>query len=119
MVEAFPDRRDTGGIWGLPRMASQMPSTEGRAVHWARLYDVGTRLLSFGRLSVLHRRIIELAGIAPGERVLDVGCGPGRLAIRAARVVGPSGEACGVDPAPEMIHLARRNAAQARVRRQR
>jgi demethylmenaquinone methyltransferase/2-methoxy-6-polyprenyl-1,4-benzoquinol methylase/phosphoethanolamine N-methyltransferase len=91
------------------------PRTEGRSIHWARLYDLGTTLLSFGRLSALHREIVDLAGMTSGERVLDVGCGPGRLAIMAARVTGQAGEACGIDPAPEMIALARRNAARAGV----
>ncbi len=59
---------------------------------------------------------MELAGIAPGERILDVGCGPGRLAIMAATLAGPAGEVCGIDPAPEMVELARRNAARAGVR---
>jgi ubiquinone/menaquinone biosynthesis C-methylase UbiE len=90
--------------------------TEGRAIHWARLYDLGTTLLSFGRLSALHRKVVSLAGLAPGERVLDVGCGPGRLAILAATVVGPAGETCGIDPASEMVELARRNATRAGVR---
>src|SRR5262245_13306063 len=94
---------------------SQAPHTEGRAIHWARLYDFGTRIMSFGRLSALHRRMLELAAITPGELILDVGCGPGRLAIMAGRVAGSGGRACGVDPAPEMIELARRNAAQAGV----
>src|SRR5262245_43515608 len=89
--------------------------TEGRAIHWARLYDFGTRLMSFGRFSALHRRMLELAAVAPGERILAVVCGPGRLAIMAGRVAGPAGEASGVDPAPEMIDLARRNAARAGV----
>jgi ubiquinone/menaquinone biosynthesis C-methylase UbiE len=85
--------------------------------HRIGLADSGreSRLLSFGRLTALHRRIVELAGITPGERILDVGCGPGRLAILGGRVAGPSGEACGIDPAPEMIELARRNAARAHV----
>jgi SAM-dependent methyltransferase len=61
----------------------------------------------------VHRRILELAEIAPGEGVLDVGCGPGRLAIAAARIAGPAGETCGIDPAPEMVRLARRKAARA------
>lgn len=91
------------------------PRTEGRSIHWARLYDLGTTLLSFGRLSALHRKIVELAGITSGERVLDVGCGPGRLAIMAALAAGQAGETCGIDPAPEMIELARRNAARAGV----
>jgi demethylmenaquinone methyltransferase/2-methoxy-6-polyprenyl-1,4-benzoquinol methylase/phosphoethanolamine N-methyltransferase len=64
----------------------------------------------------LHRKIVELAGITSAERVLDVGCGPGRLAIVAGAVAGPSGETCGIDPAPEMVELARRNAERAGVR---
>lgn len=95
--------------------ASAVPDTEGRMVRWARLYDLGTTLLSFGRTSALRRRAVQLAGIAPGERILDVGCGPGRLAILAGTIAGPTGEAYGVDPAPEMIELARRRAAQAGV----
>lgn len=93
-----------------------VPHTEGRTVRWARFYDLGTTLLSFGRLSALHRKIVELAGIRPGERILDVGCGPGRLAIAAGIVAGMEGETCGIDPAPEMVELAHRNAARAGVR---
>ena len=95
--------------------ASTAPDTEGKMVHWARVYDLGTTLLSFGRLAALHRKIVELAGTRPGERVLDVGCGPGRLAIVAVTAAGRAGETCGIDPAPEMVALARRKAAQAGV----
>jgi len=91
-------------------------STEGRLVRWARLYDLGTTLLSLGRLSALHRKMVELAGIRSGERILDVGCGPGRLAIVAGTAAGPAGETCGIDPAPEMIALARGKAARAGMR---
>jgi SAM-dependent methyltransferase len=96
-------------------MASAAPPTEGKTIRWARLYDFGTTLLSFGRASVLRRRMVELADISPGERILDVGCGPGRLAILAGSVAGPGGEVCGIDPAPQMIALARQNAARAGV----
>jgi ubiquinone/menaquinone biosynthesis C-methylase UbiE len=89
--------------------------TEGRAIRWARLYDLGTTLFSLGRASALDRKTVELAGIAPGERILDVGCGPGRLAILAGSITGPEGEVCGIDPAPEMVGLATRKAARARV----
>ncbi len=93
-----------------------MVHTEGRTIRAAGLYDLGTRLLSFGRLSALHRRLVDLAMVAPGARVLDVGCGPGRLTILAAGRAGAEGEACGIDPAREMVELARRNAARAGVR---
>lgn len=91
-----------------------IPHTEGRTIRWAGLYDLGTSLFS-GRISALHRRIVALAAVAPGERVLDVGCGPGRLAIHAGGAVGPTGESHGIDPAPEMVQLARRKAARAGI----
>lgn len=93
-----------------------VPATEGRTIRRARLYDIGTNLLFARWTSALRRRTVELAAIAPGERILDLGCGPGRLAILAARLSGPAGEVCGIDPAPEMIDLAQRNAARAAVK---
>ena len=87
-------------------------TTAGRTLHRARLYDLGTRL--FGRrIRSLHRGLIELARIQPGERVLDVGCGPGRLTLEAAHVVGPTGDILGIDASAEMIDLATRKAKQA------
>ena len=92
------------------------PHTEGKTIRWARLYDLATTFLSFGRAAALRRRTVELAEIAAGERILDVGCGPGRLAIAAAMVAGPAGETRGLDPGPEMVELAQRKAARAGVR---
>jgi ubiquinone/menaquinone biosynthesis C-methylase UbiE len=48
----------------------------------------------------------------PGERVLDIGCGFGDTTRRIADLVGPEGEALGVDAAPRFIEDARREAAQ-------
>lgn len=39
----------------------------------------------------------------PGERVLDVGCGRGASALRAARLVGPEGKVLATDLAPGMV----------------
>lgn len=80
-------------------------TTAGRILHRARLYDLGTRLMG-RRLRALHGALIELARIGPGERVLDVGCGPGRLTLAAAAAAGPGGEILGIDPSTEMIDLA-------------
>ena len=77
-------------LTGHRATATTTPQTEGKTIRWARLYDLGTTLLSFGRAAALRRRTVELAEIAPGERVLDVGCGPGRLAIASAMVAGPA-----------------------------
>jgi SAM-dependent methyltransferase len=52
-----------------------------------------------------------IAGLQPGERVLDLGSGGGFDAFLAARQVGPDGRVIGVDMTPQMIALARTNAA--------
>ena len=71
------------------------------------------RLLLQGRLyNDYTEHALRLAGLRPGMRVLDVGCGPGDVSLIAARLVGPTGAVLGVDAAPEMIELARTRAAQ-------
>ncbi|MCC6746430.1 MAG: arsenite methyltransferase [Deltaproteobacteria bacterium] len=56
-----------------------------------------------------------LAELVPGETVLDLGSGGGIDVLLSARRVGPTGKAYGLDMTPEMLELARRNAAQAGV----
>lgn len=51
--------------------------------------------------------------LAPGEVVLDLGSGPGLDALIAAGAVGEAGQVIGVDMTPEMLALARDNAAKA------
>ncbi len=53
--------------------------------------------------SVFGRRLVEIAALAPGERVLDVGCGRGAVLFAAAEAVGPAGAVRGIDPAPGMV----------------
>jgi SAM-dependent methyltransferase len=54
-----------------------------------------------------------VAKLHPGEVVLDLGSGGGIDVLLSARRVGPTGRAYGVDMTPEMLELARRNAAEA------
>ncbi len=56
-----------------------------------------------------------VAELHPGEVVLDLGSGGGIDVILSARRVGPTGFAYGLDMTPEMLDLARRNAAEAGV----
>lgn len=49
--------------------------------------------------------------LRPGESVLDLGSGTGKICFIAAQVVGEAGPVVGVDMTPEMLAVARRNAA--------
>jgi ubiquinone/menaquinone biosynthesis C-methylase UbiE len=73
------------------------------------LYDPFTWLLGVPRV---HRRLVELAAIEPGHRVLEIGCGTGNLALRAHRM-HPDAELVGIDPDPLALARARRKAERA------
>lgn len=53
-----------------------------------------------------------IASLKPGEKVLDLGSGGGFDCFIAAREVGETGKVVGVDMTPEMVGLARKNAAK-------
>lgn len=61
----------------------------------------------------LGRRLIARAGIRPGDRVADLGCGAGASLIPAAVAAGPGGQVTGIDASREMLARAGR-AARAR-----
>ncbi|HEX6547131.1 MAG TPA: methyltransferase domain-containing protein [Candidatus Dormibacteraeota bacterium] len=74
-----------------------------------RVMDVVSRRQARGRLAVL-----EKVAAKPGERILDLACGPGTLTLPVGAAVGPDGRVIGVDLAPGMIELLR-EAAPANV----
>ena len=55
----------------------------------------------------------ERLGLRPGERVLDVGCGPGDVLVALSSDVGPSGTAIGVDQSEAMLRVAQSRAGVA------
>jgi len=57
--------------------------------------------------------LLERAGYAPGERVLDLGCGGGATTLAIAEAVGPDGAALGLDVAPMLIARAKERATEA------
>jgi SAM-dependent methyltransferase len=57
-------------------------------------------------------RMIELAEIQPGDRVLDVASGLGEPALTAAAVVGPAGRVTATDISAEMLRIASERAAE-------
>ena len=52
----------------------------------------------------------SLGALAPGERIVDVGCGAGIDSLIAARMVGPEGAVIGIDMTPSMLEKAQAGA---------
>ena len=53
----------------------------GATIHAARYYDWLVVLYTFGRADWMRQRTLDVAGVAVGDAVLDVGCGTGTLAL--------------------------------------
>jgi SAM-dependent methyltransferase len=70
---------------------------------WQPRIEVGARVVS--------ATIVEMAGIGPGDAVLDIGSGVGEPALSVARAIGPAGRLVGVDLSPAMVAASRRAAA--------
>jgi ubiquinone/menaquinone biosynthesis C-methylase UbiE len=65
-----------------------------------------------GFFTEMGGRLVDLADVGPGMRVLDVGCGTGAVSIPAARLAGPGGHVHAIDLAAPMVE-----ATQARARK--
>lgn len=78
-------------------------------------YDSYMRTMTLGRERALRELTVDLAGVKPGDSVLEVGCGTGTLTLAARRRAGPSGKVFGIDIIPRMIELSQRKAAQANL----
>jgi ubiquinone/menaquinone biosynthesis C-methylase UbiE len=80
------------------------PLLDAEAI-WRRYDGVESRLTA-----PLSERMLDLADLRPGMRVLDLATGRGEPALRAARRVGPEGFVLGVDVSEPMMRMARERA---------
>src|SRR5918993_550525 len=65
----------------------------------------------FKWLAPVSDQLIKSAGISIGHTVLDVATGTGQPALTIAKIVGPNGKVVGVDLSPEMLEIAKQEAA--------
>lgn len=80
---------------------SQLAFDEEAGKQLEALYRIGD--------AVRRRRLVRDAlGASPGERILDVGCGPGFYCAELLDEVGPAGKIVGLDSSPPMLALAAR-----------
>jgi SAM-dependent methyltransferase len=93
-----------------------MPSSEP-----VRLWDSPEAAAAWQRGAALRassmagptERMLELAGLKPGDRVLDVAAGTGDQSLAAARRVGPTGSVLATDISASMLEIAAREARAA------
>ncbi|WP_167484029.1 class I SAM-dependent methyltransferase [Mesorhizobium tamadayense] len=95
-------------------MGADAPTTDPRP------YALGYSTRELQRLALQGALIrdftedmLRRAGIQPGMRVLDIGCGVGDVSLLAGKMVGPRGMVLGVDRSAEAIDLAERRATEA------
>ena len=89
---------------------NETPGSDSKLIHWARSYDLLVWVLTLGRDRVFREKTLDLARVALGESVLDIGCGTGTLALAAKNRVGSSASVTGIDASPQMIARARKKA---------
>jgi ubiquinone/menaquinone biosynthesis C-methylase UbiE len=68
------------------------------------------------KLRPITEDAFRAAGLAPGMRVLDVGCGAGDVAMLAGEIVGPTGRVVTIDRDPQNLAFARDRASKAGMR---
>ena len=76
--------------------------------------DIARQLEALYRIrdTIRRRRLVrEALGAVPGERIVDVGCGPGFFCVELAEEVGESGIVLGLDTSAAMLALAKRRCA--------
>lgn len=98
MTTAQPDPEEVGGTYGSREVAAA----------WRR--SGAARAEALGPATEL---MLELAGLRPGSRVLDVAAGTGEQSLLAARMVGPEGSVLATDIAAPMLELAAEAAREA------
>jgi arsenite methyltransferase len=59
-----------------------------------------------------RREVLRILALQPGETVVDIGAGPGFLAVEMAAAVGPHGRVHAIDPSESMLALARTREAE-------
>jgi ubiquinone/menaquinone biosynthesis C-methylase UbiE len=85
----------------------ERPFLPGMRRNWLLpLYDPLTRLLGIRRV---HARLLDQAGVRPGHRVLEIGCGTGNLLLAVKRSQ-PAATVVGVDPDLTALARAQRKA---------
>lgn len=79
----------------------------------ASRYDLMNSVMTAGLHDQWRKRAVQIAGVGPGDHVLDVATGTGDLAFELARTVSPGGSVTGADFSEQMLAVARQKQPEA------
>ncbi len=101
----------------VARMSEPSQANVVQAEYWERRSSSWIEAEGYTALVTgsFGRRAMDCLTLAPGLRVLDIGCGTGSTTIEIARRVSPEGAAVGIDIAPSMLTVARARAGRQNV----
>lgn len=86
-------------------MSESVRATQAFYGRWARLYD---RLATAPGVTSWRERVVDSLSLAPGDTVVEMGCGTGANLPHLRRAVGPAGTVVGIDLVGEMLGEAAR-----------
>jgi SAM-dependent methyltransferase len=104
-----------GAVGGVAFALSRHRRDRSRGLNFPRLYDFLISILTRGRDEAYRADVLDAAGIAAGQHVLDIGCGTGTQAIATWHRVQPGGTVTGIDISRNMLAAAQRKAARAQA----
>ncbi len=111
-----PPEEPTGGTKGkLSVTILDKPAARDLYDRIAVRYDGWLSTFRLLGLDRWRRRLIDALDIAPGDEVVDLGCGTGENLVLLAAAVGPGGRVVGIDLNEGMLDRARTKVASARL----
>jgi 2-polyprenyl-3-methyl-5-hydroxy-6-metoxy-1,4-benzoquinol methylase len=96
-------------VRNLPQVANWKIAEETPEVEYILGHspvEIRRLMLQAALLEPITERLLREAGLAPGMRVLDLGCGTGDVAMLAAGIVGSEGEVVGIDRSADVLAVA-------------
>src|SRR5882762_1041393 len=107
------DTMPQAAVRNMPQVATWKAAEKSPEVEYILGHspaEIRRLVLQAAILKPITERLLREAGLAPGMRVLDLGCGTGDVAMLAAEIVGSEGEVVGIDRSADVLAVAQERA---------
>src|SRR5439155_18931792 len=114
------DTMPQAAVRNMPQVTTWTKPEKSREVEYILGHspaEIRRLMLQAALLKPITERLLRESGLAPGMRVLDLGCGTGDVAMLAAEIVGSEGEVVGIDRSADVLAVAQGRALGAHEHR--